>query len=390
VLEYHWRLQVTRRGLAPLSVLLPEVASAADDLDDWLDREDIPDGVPYLISPGLEYDMDLNRYFLRPALVGASRNTQLAAARDVRRFLDFLWCARGGEQAIARGEHLLALIDQHDHGPLTGPAADEALRRLEELGEHQRLAGQVVTDPRRLQRLMKRHDPAIYPGKYVTCVYSHAKALCGGDTQPDLASCQPLRCRNVALTPGQPRHARRGDRQSGRRLDCRARAAAAPSAPASGTEAVHHGLPRQKPAGGAGMSRRNPAPDEARVREVLAQMRAEADAGATRVSVLGLARRLGMSNATFWRNYREIAIEIRQAPETPGKPARVSQQGNEAKLADRNASLRRERDTLAGQLEAALAHLRRLIMDNARLREELEAARSVSHLDTARATRKGI
>ena len=41
-----------------------------------------------------------------------------------------------------------------------------------------------------------------YPGKYVTCVYSHAKALCGGDSQPDLASCQPLRCRNVALTPG--------------------------------------------------------------------------------------------------------------------------------------------------------------------------------------------
>jgi hypothetical protein len=104
------------------------------------------------------------------------------------------------EQAIARGEHLLALIGQHDHGPLTGPAADEALRRLE-LGEHQRLAGQVVTDLRRLQRLMKRHDPAIYPGKYVTCVYRHAKALCGGDSQPDLASCQPLRCRNVALTP---------------------------------------------------------------------------------------------------------------------------------------------------------------------------------------------
>jgi hypothetical protein len=106
------------------------------------------------------------------------------------------------EQAIARGEHLLALIDQHHHDQLTGPAADEALRRLEELGVHQRLAGQVVTDPRRLERLMKRHDPAIYPGKYVTCVYSHAKALCSGGTQPDLSSCQPLRCRNVALTPG--------------------------------------------------------------------------------------------------------------------------------------------------------------------------------------------
>jgi hypothetical protein len=94
--ENHWRLQVTRRGLVPLSALLPEAAGAADDLDDWLDREDIPDGVPYLISPDLEYDIDLNRYFLRPALAGASRNTQMAAARDVRRILDFLWCARGG------------------------------------------------------------------------------------------------------------------------------------------------------------------------------------------------------------------------------------------------------------------------------------------------------
>ena len=137
------------------------------------------------------------------------------------------------------------------------------------------------------------------------------------------------------------------------------------------------------------MSHGKPAPDEARVRETLAQMRAEADAGTTRVSVLGLARRLGISNATFWRNYREIAIEIRQAPETPGKPAPASRLANEAELADRNASLRRERDALAGQLEAALAHLRRLTTDNARLREELEAARAVSHLDTARATRKG-
>jgi hypothetical protein len=96
VLEDHWRLEVTRRGLAPLSALLPELGGAWDDLGDWLGREDIPDGVPFLISPDLEYDVDLNRYFLRPAMVGSSRNTQLAAARDVRRFLDFLWCSRGG------------------------------------------------------------------------------------------------------------------------------------------------------------------------------------------------------------------------------------------------------------------------------------------------------
>jgi site-specific recombinase XerD len=96
VAEERWRVEVTRRSLTPLSALLPEVTGAWDDLDDWLDGEDIPDGVPFLISPGLEYDTDLNRYFLRPALVGSSQNTQLAAAGDVRRFLDFLWCSRGG------------------------------------------------------------------------------------------------------------------------------------------------------------------------------------------------------------------------------------------------------------------------------------------------------
>jgi hypothetical protein len=90
------------------------------------------------------------------------------------------------------------------------------------------------------------------------------------------------------------------------------------------------------------VSRRKPVPDEARVREALAQMRIEAESGTTRVSVLGLARRLGMSNATFWRNYREIAIEIRQAAETSGKRARASRPGNEARLVGQNASLRQE------------------------------------------------
>jgi hypothetical protein len=63
--ENHWRLQVTRRGLASLSALLPDAAGMADDLDDWLDREDIPDGVSYLISPDLEYDIGLNRKRIR-------------------------------------------------------------------------------------------------------------------------------------------------------------------------------------------------------------------------------------------------------------------------------------------------------------------------------------
>jgi hypothetical protein len=111
------------------------------------------------------------------------------------------------EQALARGEHLLAMTDAHEHHGLTGPAAPEAARRLQEFDEHARFQGVVITDPRQLRRLMTRADPAVYPGSYVTCVFDHTKALCrhtasgNHSNRPDLGTCRPLDCRNVALTP---------------------------------------------------------------------------------------------------------------------------------------------------------------------------------------------
>jgi hypothetical protein len=54
--------------------------------------------------------------------------------------------------------------------------------------------------------------------------------------------------------------------------------------------------------------------------------------------------------------------------------------GQAGELASRNAALRRERDHLAGQLEAALSHLRRLTIDNAGLRSELETARAITRI----------
>jgi hypothetical protein len=112
------------------------------------------------------------------------------------------------EQALARAEHLLAMIDHNEHTQLRGPAAAEAQQRLTELGNQARFAGVTITDPRRLQRLMNRDDPAVYPGPYATCVHDHTKALChalaglnGQAATPDLDNCKPLACRNVALTP---------------------------------------------------------------------------------------------------------------------------------------------------------------------------------------------
>lgn len=112
------------------------------------------------------------------------------------------------EQTLERGERLLAVIDGHDHHDLRGPAAEEAQARLAEFGRKVTYAGSVVTDPKRLAKIMKRDDPKIYFGQFVTCVHNPAKALCrrklaldGTTALPDLGDCQPLRCRNVALTP---------------------------------------------------------------------------------------------------------------------------------------------------------------------------------------------
>jgi hypothetical protein len=51
---------------------------------------------------------------------------------------------------------------------------------------------------------MRRHDPNVFPGEFVTCVFNPDKALClrpqADTTTPALADCKPLTCRNVALT----------------------------------------------------------------------------------------------------------------------------------------------------------------------------------------------
>ncbi|MFK0258662.1 hypothetical protein [Streptomyces sp. NPDC090445] len=112
------------------------------------------------------------------------------------------------EQAIKRGEHLLALATDHQHD-LSGPAAAEATARLADFHQRTGFAGSVITDIRRLHRVFARHDPEVYPGTYVTCVFNLDKALCrphGASHEerprPAPLDCQPLECRNVALTPG--------------------------------------------------------------------------------------------------------------------------------------------------------------------------------------------
>jgi hypothetical protein len=106
------------------------------------------------------------------------------------------------EQALTRGEHLAVMVERHDHDRLAGPAAQEAQARLCEYGRHVRFPGAIPGDRRQLAKLLARHDPHVYPGRYVTCVHNPDRALChtGNQQGPSLGDCQPLACRNVALT----------------------------------------------------------------------------------------------------------------------------------------------------------------------------------------------
>lgn len=107
------------------------------------------------------------------------------------------------EQALARGEHLAQMIDSHAHHDLCGPAAATAQRRLQEWGRQ--FAGTVITDHHQMKRLMRRADPAIYPGTFAMCVFDPDKALCSqqrdtsGRAHPTTRNCRPLECGNSAL-----------------------------------------------------------------------------------------------------------------------------------------------------------------------------------------------
>jgi hypothetical protein len=111
------------------------------------------------------------------------------------------------EQAIARGEVYMEMIEAHQHADLAGPSAEEAARRLKDFGDRAQFQGQIALDKHRLKRVLKRHDPAIYPGEYITCVNDPVKALCekarrgNSEGLPSQGGCLPLACRNVALTP---------------------------------------------------------------------------------------------------------------------------------------------------------------------------------------------
>ncbi|MEU3558263.1 hypothetical protein [Streptomyces fragilis] len=98
-------------------------------------------------------------------------------------------------------------------------------------------------------------------------------------------------------------------------------------------------------------------------------------------SVLALATRLGLANTTFRRNFPDVCTDL-----TPTAHAPASANGAVAytEMKADNARLRRDKRDLAAQLEAAVAAIQRLSVDNDRLRAALHEARAVTPLPRRR------
>ncbi|MFF2640056.1 hypothetical protein ACFVUB_09405 [Streptomyces niveus] len=105
------------------------------------------------------------------------------------------------EDALARGQYLGDLSADTDRPQLTGPAGAEAEQRLADLTRHAVFHGQVVTDEVRLRRIIARHDPRIYPGTFVTCVYNPDRAGAGPTTPRPPNRCSASAARWPAGTP---------------------------------------------------------------------------------------------------------------------------------------------------------------------------------------------
>ncbi len=123
-------------------------------------------------------------------------------------------------------------------------------------------------------------------------------------------------------------------------------------------------------------------PAEARVRRVLDQYLTECHDNGKLPSVLALATRLGMSNTTFRRHFPQQTKEISEARSGPEPEAGSQTRPSPHEvLVARNARLRRANHTLTGNLRLAAAQIQRLGIENARLRQALEASSNITRID---------
>jgi hypothetical protein len=123
-------------------------------------------------------------------------------------------------------------------------------------------------------------------------------------------------------------------------------------------------------------------PDRSAVMSKLDELKAQSCGSGARVSVLALARSVGMSNTTFRRVFPDLVADV-TAFERPPKPPLKSQENQAEKL----AKVRRRNRDLEENIIVAVDAIQRLTLENRRLRAELEAVRSVVPIRSRRSAK---
>ena len=95
-----WTVHFVSRDLPAPTTTRSFLDVQPGDLVSWLDEAGLPDGLPFLLLPRFEYDVELNSYFLQANLT-APWNTNANRARALARFFSFLRTSRGGKSRRA-------------------------------------------------------------------------------------------------------------------------------------------------------------------------------------------------------------------------------------------------------------------------------------------------
>ncbi|MET8699840.1 hypothetical protein ABZW10_13355 [Kitasatospora sp. NPDC004723] len=126
-------------------------------------------------------------------------------------------------------------------------------------------------------------------------------------------------------------------------------------------------------------------PTLAEVQAAKGELLARAAEEGRRLTVAELAGHLGMKRPTFYSRFPEIAAEVVGAAAEAGhKTSGRPRNDRAAELETRLTLLRRERDDLRRHLDIYADHIRRLTMENAGLRQELESRSGVTVLSQRR------
>lgn len=78
-MDGRWRVHVTRLDLPTPAVPMEFVTDLAGGWRDWSERSGDPEGVPFVMSPQLDFDVELNAFFTSAQMLSCSPNCQNVA-----------------------------------------------------------------------------------------------------------------------------------------------------------------------------------------------------------------------------------------------------------------------------------------------------------------------